>query len=150
MPCRRPSGPDDRPVTSKDAPPSQSQGDRGRRELGRLAEEIACRQLRKRGWKILDRNWRVRQGELDLVALDSDTVVFVEVKAGRENRVGPGPQRPVLAVGPAKQARLRRLAEAWVTRRCKGGYPDLRFDVIGIGFDLEGQPESFEHIEGAF
>lgn len=125
-------------------------GDRGRRQLGRSAEEIACRHLRRLDWKILDRNWRIRMGEIDIVALDSDTVVFVEVKAGRTDPRGPGPQRPVLAVGPTKQTRLRRLAEAWLAHKRGSTYPDLRFDVIGITFDGEGRPARLEHMKAAF
>jgi putative endonuclease len=124
--------------------------DRGRRELGRLAEEIACRRLREMNWKILRRNWRIPMGELDIVAVDAGTVVFVEVKAGRTGRPGPGPERPALAVGPRKQARLRRLAESWLAANWRGGYPDLRFDVIGIAFDGEMEPENLEHIRSAF
>jgi putative endonuclease len=124
--------------------------DRGRRELGRLAEEITCRHLRQLGWKVLGRNWRVRVGELDIIALDGGTVVFVEVKAGRIGLSGPGPERPALAVGARKQTRLRRLAEAWLARNWSGGYPDLRFDVVGIAFGEGSTPESIEHIRSAF
>lgn len=133
-----------------DARKSVRVGDRGRRQLGRSAEEIACRHLRRLDWQILNRNWRIRMGEIDIVALDAKTVVFVEVKAGRMDSRGPGPQRPVLAVGPAKQTRLRRLAEAWFAHRGGCTYPDLRFDVVGITFDGEGRPASLEHMRAAF
>lgn len=89
-------------------------------------------------------------GELDIVAMDGTTLVFVEVKAhSSSNRAGP--EKPVLAVGLQKQRRLRRLATAWlVTRRQHRGFEDLRFDVVGITFAPGGSPSGAEHIENAF
>src|SRR5437867_8103870 len=110
-----------------------------RQQLGRIAEEVTARRLRGRGWQILARNPRTRFGELDLVALDRDALVFVEVKAGRAGASG-GPARPVLAVGPAKQRRIRALARAWLAaQRAIPSHRLIRFDAVGVSFDRGGR-----------
>jgi putative endonuclease len=121
-----------------------------RRALGSRAEEICEQQLMRRGWRILDRNWRVRMGEIDIVAMDGSTLVIVEVKAHRSsNRAGPA--TPALAVGPQKQRRLRRLASAWLMSRRQGrAFEELRFDVVGITFAPDGSIAGYEHIRDAF
>src|SRR5512146_3292549 len=93
-----------------------------RQRLGRVAEELVAARLTAAGWRILERNPRTRYGELDIVALDAGCLVFVEVKAGREGSAH-GPQRPVLAVDPRKQRRVRKLATAWLSER----RPALRY-----------------------
>ena len=124
--------------------------------IGRRAERLCRLRLRLAGWRILDVNWTTTFGELDLVAIDRRTLVFVEVKAfgpGSDRR--PGPERPALAVGPEKQARLARLAEAWLmTNGEAGAIPervlDTRFDVVGIVLDERGRPVAWEHLRDAF
>lgn len=124
--------------------------------LGRKAEKMCRRRLRRKGWRIVGANWRCRFGELDLIAIDGRTLVFVEVKSsGRQDSAGPGPERPVLAVGPGKQARLSRLAESWLASNAGRGAPlsrttDVRFDVVGIVFAEDGSILDLEHIEDAF
>ena len=91
------------------------------------------------------------RGELDLVAVDDDALVFVEVK-GRTTGSVAGPETPAMAVGPRKQAKLRRLAAAWLRQR---GYDvprhrELRFDVVGLRLDAAGRPVEYEHLRGAF
>ena len=91
------------------------------------------------------------RGELDLIALDQRTLVFVEVKARRAGSIA-GPETPALAVGARKQAKIRALAAAWLRER---GYEvprhrDLRFDVIGLRLDKRGRVTEYEHIRGAF
>jgi putative endonuclease len=121
-----------------------------RQRIGRLAEEIACRRLAARGWHIVERNARTRYGELDVVALDAGTLVFVEVKAGREGSAF-GPERPILAIDWRKQLRVRRLATAWMSeRRRLPHYAEIRFDAVGVTFDRGDDVVDFEHIEGAF
>jgi putative endonuclease len=121
-----------------------------RRRLGQLAEDLVATRLTASGWTILARNARTRYGELDLVALDGDTLVFVEVKAGREGS-SFGPERPILSVDRRKQARIRRLAAAWIGEH-RGGlrYAAIRFDAVGISFDNAGRIADYEHIEDAF
>jgi putative endonuclease len=121
-----------------------------RQSLGRAAEELTARRLRRAGFRILERNARTRTGELDLIAIDGEVLAFVEVKAGRLGAVA-GPERPVLAVGRAKQLRLRRLAREWVSERGRlRGVGALRFDVVGVSFDAAGRVVDFEHVRNAF
>jgi putative endonuclease len=121
-----------------------------RRRLGRTAEDLVAARLAAAGWEIVERNARTRYGELDVVALDGQALVFVEVKAGREGSAF-GPERPVLAVGPRKQLRIRRLATAWMAeRRGVPRYADIRFDAVGVTFDRAGAVVDYEHIVGAF
>jgi putative endonuclease len=128
----------------------QNSGQDPRRALGDRAEEICRLNLERRGWRVLDRNWRVRMGEIDIVAMDGATLVVVEVKAHRSgNRAGP--VSPVLAVGLQKQRRLRKLASAWLMIRCRGrSFDQLRFDVVGITFAPDDSIARYEHVENAF
>lgn len=101
-------------------------------------------------WEILERNARTRYGELDIVALDNRTLVFIEVKAGRANSAY-GPTRPVHAVDRRKQQRVRRLATAWLSeRRGLPYYAEIRFDAVGVSFDHAGRAIEVEHIKAAF
>jgi len=121
-----------------------------RQRTGRLAEQIVAERLAAAGWEIVDRNARTRHGELDLVALDRATLVFVEVKAARAGAVA-GPERPAVAVGPRKQRRIRRLAAAWMAaHRDLPRYAEIRCDVVGVTLDRSGRVLDYEHIEGAF
>lgn len=95
--------------------------------LGRYGEELAAIHLVGDGLRLLARNWRCAQGELDIVAADGATLVVCEVKTRTSDRFG----RPVEAVTPAKAARLRRLAAAWLAA-AGGGYETVRFDVVGV------------------
>jgi putative endonuclease len=121
-----------------------------RQRLGKQAEDLVAERLATAGWKLVERNARTRFGELDLVALDVRTLVFVEVKAGRQGAAF-GPERPVLAVDWRKQRRVRRLATAWMSeRREVPRYDEIRFDAIGVTFDPGGRTVDYEHIKGAF
>lgn len=121
-----------------------------RLRLGRRAEDIVARWLSEKAWRILARNARTRFGELDIVALDGGTLVFLEVKAGREGAAA-GPERPILSVGPRKQLRIRRLATAWMAEHREGPrYAEIRFDVVGVSFDRDGSLTEVEHIPNAF
>lgn len=121
-----------------------------RQRLGRAAEDLVAARLITARWRILERNARTRYGELDIVALDGRTLVFVEVKAGRIGSAY-GPERPVLAVDRRKQQRIRRLATTWMAEnRGAISYDDIRFDAVGVAFDRNGQPVDLEHIIGAF
>jgi putative endonuclease len=105
--------------------------------------------LARSGWRIIGRNVRLPSGELDLVALDGSTLVFVEVKAGRAGTT-VGPERPAHAVGRRKQLRLRRLAREWLAeRRGPSGVAGYRFDVVGVSFGQDGLAD-VDHIRAAF
>jgi putative endonuclease len=121
-----------------------------RLRLGRAAESLVATRLAAAGWELVERNARTRHGELDLVALDDRSLVFVEVKAGRAGSAF-GPERPVLSVDFRKQARIRRLATAWMSeRRDLPRYDEIRFDAVGVTYDRNGFVVDYEHIEGAF
>lgn len=132
-----------------DRPTKGTRGDQ-RRTVGDEAERRVARHLARHGWRILDRNWRIGLGEVDIVALDRRTIVFVEVKALRYPR-GSGPERPVLSVGPNKRERLVRLGSAWLAGPGVGltaQWDEVRFDVVGVEFGRSGV--SLEHLEDAF
>ncbi len=124
-----------------------------RQRLGRAAEDLVARRLARAGWRIVERNARSPGGEIDLIALDGATLVFVEVKGARSSRIH-GPVSPAHAVGPRKRARLRRLALGWLAARREGPRPPLgvagyRFDVVGVSFDAAGGAD-LDHIRDAF
>lgn len=121
-----------------------------RLRTGRAAEDLVASRLQALGWRVLERNARTRYGELDIVALHLCTLVFVEVKAGVRGS-SYGPERAVLAVGAAKQRRLRRLAGAWLSQA--GRLPphrELRFDAVGVTYDRAGRLVGYEHLANAF
>jgi putative endonuclease len=121
-----------------------------RQRLGKAAEDLVAARLVEAGWELVERNARSRYGELDIVALDGRTLVFVEVKAGRAGS-NFGPERPVLSVDFRKQRRIRRLATTWMgARRDLPRYDEIRFDAIGVTFDRAGRVTDYEHLEGAF
>ena len=110
-----------------------------RRAFGQAGEDEAAAWYRARGYTIVDRNWRCREGELDLVVARGRTLVFVEVKNRRTDRFGT----PAEAITPRKQQRLRTLARRYL--EATGARPrSLRFDVIAIlGGHLEVIPAAF-------
>jgi putative endonuclease len=119
-----------------------------RQRLGRLGEQMAAEHLARLGFSILERNYRTRWGELDLVAFDGQTLVFCEVKARRRGPVGV---QPLDAVRPRKRAQVRRMAGRWLSERRDHPYASrLRFDAIGVTFDLAGRLVSLEHLEAAW
>jgi putative endonuclease len=121
-----------------------------RQRLGRAAEGLVASRLAESGWEVLARNARTRHGELDIVALDGGSLVFVEVKAGRAGSAF-GPERPILSVDFRKRARVRRLATAWMgEHRDLPRYDEIRFDAVGVTYDHSGRVVDYEHIRGAF
>lgn len=115
-----------------------------RRRLGGAGEEVACRFLEEKGLKILDRNWRTGSGELDIVAGDGTTVVFVEVKTRLNTSYG----EPEESITREKIERIRRLAIAYMNESgLKGG---MRFDVISVLPDDTGEEWSVRHLKDAF
>ncbi|MBI3836394.1 MAG: YraN family protein [Planctomycetia bacterium] len=115
------------------------------RSLGASGERAAERYLRRRRYKIVARRERGRLGELDLVAVDGRTIVFVEVKTRRSRRAG----HPAEAVGPQKQQRLTRLALAYLKRHELLEYSS-RFDVLAITWPADARNPTIEHIKNAF
>lgn len=111
--------------------------------LGRYGEDLAARLLTDAGMSVLERNWRCRAGEIDIVALDGDALVICEVKTRRAGVF----EHPMAAVTPAKADRLRRLAELWLDRH--GGSPPggVRIDLVGVVLPRRGAPQA-EHARG--
>ncbi|MEW5723890.1 MAG: YraN family protein [Thermodesulfobacteriota bacterium] len=111
--------------------------------LGRQGEDLAARYLVKKGFRIIERNYRTRFGEIDLICLGKKTVVFVEVKTRRSEAFG-GPGE---AVSADKRRRLSRLAQSYLARK---GWQDrrARFDVLAVSF--EGTEPRIEHLPDAF
>jgi putative endonuclease len=115
----------------------------GRRETGRRGEDVATAFVAGLGWRVVVRNFRCRAGEIDLVALDGDTVVFLEVRSRTGDRRGT----PLESVDWRKQARVGRVARHFLAAR---GWHEraARFDVVGVRFDAE--PPAVEHVRAAF
>ena len=119
-----------------------------RQELGRLGEQAAAEHLVRRGFDIVERNYRTRWGELDIIAFDGKTLAFCEVKA---RRVGRDERDPLESVRTVKRSRIRKMAGSWLIERTQRPYADvLRFDAIGVLFDASGRLLRLEHLEGAF
>lgn len=113
-----------------------------RQRLGMLGENLAHAYLKQSGWLILDRNWRCRHGEIDLVGLDGSELVICEVRTRQGERAGT----PLESVTQRKIRRLRLLAWQWIQAR--GARPrSVRIDVIGIQVDQQGR-HSITHVRG--
>jgi putative endonuclease len=120
-----------------------------RLRMGQRAEDLVAARLECAGWRLVARNVWLPSGELDIVALDGSTLVFVEVKAGRIGATR-GPELPAHAVGRRKQLKLRRLAREWIAeRRGPSGVAGYRFDVVGVRFGPDGLAD-VDHVRQAF
>jgi putative endonuclease len=110
--------------------------------VGAYGERVAVRHLQAAGMVVLHRNWRCRDGEIDVIARDGDTLVFCEVKTRRSTTCGT----PAEAVVPAKLRRLHGLALRWLQ---EAGLhpPDLRFDVVAVRPRSRG-PADVQHLRG--
>ncbi|MET1001354.1 MAG: YraN family protein [Acidimicrobiia bacterium] len=114
-----------------------------RRAVGAAGEDAVAEWYRAQGYAVLDRNWRVREGELDVVVGRAGTIVFCEVKTRRTDAFGA----PAEAVTARKQARLRKLGRLWLAAhdtRAAG----LRFDVAAV--TPNGRGWTVEVLEAAF
>ncbi|MDP9389028.1 MAG: YraN family protein [Actinomycetota bacterium] len=111
-----------------------------RRALGAEGEEAVAGWYRDRGYEVVARNWRCRDGELDLVVRDGRVFVFCEVKTRTSDTFGA----PVEAVTRTKQERLRRLAARWLADDAPVRPREIRFDVASV------TPQGIEVLEGAF
>ncbi len=112
--------------------------------LGRLGEDLAAAFLTEAGYLVVDRNWRCRQGEIDIVAVDGAQTVFVEVKTRSTVTFG----HPFEAITLAKLARLRRLAAAWCADN-PGDHRTIRIDAISVIAPTDGPPQ-IEHLAQVF
>ena len=127
-----------------------------RRELGVLGERLAARHLEARGYEVVERNFRSRNGELDIVALGSRVLVFCEVKTRVAPRGARGPAEPfgpLAAVDRRKQRQVRRMAGQWLAQahaRRSPAAATLRFDAIGVTLSPRGELLALEQVETAF
>jgi len=118
-----------------------------RNRLGQRGEQLAAEHLVRRGFAIVERNYRTRWGELDIVAFDGQTLAFCEVKT---RRLSAGAV-PLEGVHPRKRSQVRKMAGSWLRERTDRAYARvLRFDAIGVTFDASGQLVAIEHVEDAF
>ena len=123
---------------------SQGHGPRReRKELGKKGEDLALRFLKRRGYKIIERNYVCKLGEMDIIAQEKDTLVFVEVKTRTSMVFGP----PQLAVNPTKQMQLSKVALNFLKEK-KREDVKARFDVVAIVLRPTG--EEIELIRDAF
>ena len=116
---------------------------RARQVLGKAGEDLACAELERRGYAILARRYRTRSGELDIVAREGRTVVFVEVKARESRDYG----EPAEAVTAWKRRKMTQLALDYLVRHRLRDCP-CRFDVVSIYF--ESSEPSIEVYRNAF
>ena len=110
--------------------------------LGQRGEQAAADYLESRGLRILDRNWRSADGEIDIVAVERQVLVVCEVKSRTSMRYGG----PLEAVSRAKRARLRRLAVQWLNAHGIR-FDEVRIDVVGLLYEGTGG-FTIEHVRG--
>ena len=116
----------------------------GMKEIGARGEELAARHLTEHGYRILERNWRWGQGEIDLVAEKDGEVVFVEVKARRTHAFGS----PEEAITHSKQRKLVQTAYAYLAQSSREA-ASWRIDVVALDLDPKGEITRLEHIVSA-
>jgi len=112
------------------------------RLLGDAGERVAARYLRRQGMRVITRGFRTARGEIDLIAREGDTLVFVEVKTRRRGQ-------PAEAVSPEKQRRLTLTALQFL-RRFRLLECPCRFDVVAVVWPDDSRPPSIEHFRNAF
>jgi putative endonuclease len=110
--------------------------------LGRQGEQLAVEHLRQDGLRVLDRNWRCAEGEIDIVAAERRSLVICEVKTRSSVRYGT----PLEAVSRAKRSRLRRLAACWLVAHGVL-FDEIRIDVVGV-LRTESGDFTVEHVRG--
>jgi len=128
-----------------------------KKTTGKIGEDIAVRLLTRKGCRIIERNWRIRSGEIDIVADDNGTMVFVEVKARSSTEYGTGEE----AITRHKKKKIINAAKVYL--KYKPARPDVqlgqagrgedrpcRFDVISILFEKNGKVKEINHIKDAF
>ncbi|GAB94604.1 hypothetical protein KILIM_007_00420 [Kineosphaera limosa NBRC 100340] len=107
------------------------------RAVGAYGERVAARRLLELGYEILATNWRCREGEVDIIALDGTCLVVVEVKTRTSDRFGS----PIEAITPRKAARLRRLAGTWLAQHPHVASRRVRIDIVGVRQPPRGAAE---------
>jgi putative endonuclease len=124
-----------------------------RRDVGQRGEQAAADHLVRRGFRILQRNYRTRWGEIDIIAFDGHTLAFCEVKSRRLRGSSTAVPEisPFDSLHPRKRVQVRKMAQRWIGERFQRPYASvIRFDAIGVTFDCRGELLRLEHLEGAF
>ncbi|MCR8642208.1 YraN family protein [Paenibacillus sp. N1-5-1-14] len=117
-----------------------------RKQTGRYGEQIAADYLIEQGYRIVDRNWRCRSGEIDIITSKDGVLAFVEVRTRRmTGHFGSAKE----SVGFRKQMQVRQTAQVYLYQRAAFDQP-IRMDVITVELSLEGELSMVEHICGAF
>lgn len=115
-----------------------------KQKTGGRGENLACAVLQKKGYEIVERNYHYGHGEIDIVARDGNTLVFVEVKTRKNLEFGP----PELAITKGKQKQIKKIAEAYLYEKNIKD-TDCRIDVVAILFQGKERPK-INHIINAF
>jgi len=125
-------------------PDGQGHGpQREKKELGKKGEELALRFLKKKGYRIIEKNYVCKMGEMDIIAKEKDILAFIEVKTRTSTTFGP----PQLAVNPKKQSQMSKVALNFLKEK-KLEDTKARFDVVAILLGLKGA--EIELIKDAF
>jgi putative endonuclease len=122
-----------------------------RRALGKYGELLALEHLEARGFSLLKRSYRTRRGEIDLIAFDGRTLIFVEVKTHQLGRSQPlASVSPLAYLSAGQLARYRPVAQAWLDdeRYATPEVESMRFDAIGVLVDAKGTVVDLQHVEG--
>jgi putative endonuclease len=112
--------------------------------LGKAGEDAASLYLKSLGFEVIERNWRITAGEIDIIARKGNLTIFVEVKSRSGNLFG----EPEESITPAKVAKLRALAQNYIAENFVKG--EIRFDVISVVADRNGGIKDIRHIKDAF
>jgi putative endonuclease len=126
-----------------------------RRQLGRRGEQAAVEYLERNGDRVVERNYRTREGEIDVIVMSGATLVFCEVKTlVARAQVTRGPAYPLEGIGLAKRRQVRRIARMWLAERLSAQqalrFRDIRFDAIGVVLTPSGKVLRLERVERAF
>lgn len=129
-----------------------------RHTIGAIGEAAVRERMTALNWLLVDYNVRWRDGELDAIALDQRTIVFVEVKTLRATRNSGKPAfSPFESIGPRKQGQLRKLARRWLSEDLRRQHRDadlrfesIRFDAFAVTVNADDKVTSIEHLEDAF
>lgn len=113
--------------------------------FGKKSEADAAKYLKRQGYKILEENYRNRLGEIDLIAKDGETIVFVEVKARKSKTYG----HPKWAITPKKQRKISMVALSYL-KATRQHNAKARFDVVTVTWRLEAQTSEIDVIKNAF
>ena len=114
-----------------------------RKNLGQWGERLAIRYLEKIGYRILEKNWRVKEGEVDIIALDKRRFVFIEVKTRKNNTFG----YPAESITNQKQTKMIKCIKKYLEQHHTIQHYDVRLDIILISLDQKKRKIKLEHLK---